>query len=261
MNQKQNRIIDTRENTEIVYLYVHSFQWSIAWEREEAVGHPFAGRLYRAILNKETGTYRLVYQANKQFGSVYVDVLENSDETKGYTSNIKRLSLDNILDLNLSEEDVDSLNNWIDTGNKDLLEVMWGKRKQAFQQPSIQVIPITGDNLPQIMAEFIKGNDPAHAAMLEKIYQLKSIYPTACEVIGVIVDSLLREKPSDSPLEAYWLSFDENHGAGANISSAIQKLSKYVGSDRRTNLMEEDLVGSIKDLMKEVERRILLNLK
>jgi hypothetical protein len=249
---KKTQLIDTKENTEVVYLFVNKFDWLLTMDKESNVGHPKPGKVYRAIYNNQTDSYRITYKIGNTYQAVLIPSLVNSDETNGYLSDIRRITKKNILDFEITESDLDQLNQWIDISNKDLLDQMWNSK------PKVEVINIDSDEmLAKIMGDFIKDTDPDHTRMLEKMYLLREQNAPVSWVIGYLVEYLLDEPIEESPFDINSLSLDKTHGAGVNISAAIQKLSRYCGSNRRTNMSEEDLLGAIRDLLKEVERRLI----
>lgn len=237
---------DTPQNSKILYLFVNKFDWgSNQQSKENSLGHPKSQRLYRAVHNTETDSYRIVHTITRENClAVYIENLQNIDETLGYTSDIKRVTLDSILDFNIPEEDLDSLLLWLDTDDKEL------KGAMGWIKPSAKATPVAGPsqmtNLPEVDEDLLRFIDMGDS--------LSNKDPALFGTVIDLLDYLLR--PSDDAIiDTTWVKFDKKHGAGANISAAIQKLSRYIGTDRKTNMEADDLMGAIKELLTEQIRR------
>lgn len=249
MNQKTT--IDTKQNTEIVYLYVKEFSWIISWDREVNLGHPLAGRVYRAVYNKETLSYRLIFKSGDEFRATFIPLLVNKDHNRAYTSDISILTWTNIIDFNIVEEDLDALTTWMDTADKDLLDKLWNEPKA----PTNALKKISSDEFVSRIADLIQTTDPEFAQLLDNLHALRELNPTMVGPLLAVTYHILNDVPRDSPIDGYWLRIDKKLGTGANLSAAIEKLSRYGSSDRKTNREHKDLMGAIKDLLIEQQRR------
>lgn len=275
-----NKIVDNKQNIQIVYLYVEEFEWTISFDKERANGHPKPKRVYRAAYNKETDSYRLLYEvddANNKFRAIFVPALNNTEEMRGYTSKIKVLSIDTILEFDLSEEDLDNLNKWMDTNNKDFFEVMYGPKKKptqitAFPLPEENILPEA--ELPEGITNTVSVD--SFDALIEKLLtahgdkELKDFWTDAAMIRDInpamftAISQLLFFLTSDeadrfeSAIDPFWVHMDDRLGSGANISAAMAKLVVYTCADRRKNFDEKDLLGAIKYLLMEKQR---INLK
>lgn len=246
---------DSIHNTEMVYLFVNKFSYGknmIA--KEESAGHPKPKKIYRAIRNTDTDTYRIIYKVeNNQVFSTIIEDLQCDDETAGYTSDIKRITLNNILEFDIPEKCLDNLIHWIDTDNDDVKAVV----------PVGPPNKLVSRNLVAGKQAKESGIPEGAIALDEEIVMFFTLASELREsdplLFGTIFD-VLNYLVSQNKIEVFdtgWMGFDKNHGAGVNVSAAIKKLSLYMSDDRRTNLDEKDLTGAIVDLLTEKGRRSL----
>lgn len=244
---------DTIHNTKLIYLYVNKFDYGKnQMGKEQSSGNPKSKKVYRAIYNTDTNSYRIIYDVDsKNVFSVFIEDLQSTDEDLGYTCDIKILSVSNILDFNISEADLDQLLKWLQTDNKDVKDILGdigavkkveGKVTKPAQQPAQ---PPKGTRLPPELVQLINIGSELHKA--DPI------------IFGTIFDLMIylnQDAYADTGvLGTGWLKLDKDHGAGVNVSAAIDKLSRYLGQDRRINLDNDDLMGAIKDLLIEKSRR------
>ena len=253
-------LIDTPQNTKIVYLWINKFAWSNDMDKEQSVGHPKPKHLYRGVYNKDTETYRFVYKMGDIFQGTFLKSLTSDDETAGYTSDIVELSLSNILDSNLSEKDLKMLLEWIDTDNKDLKEKLWAAPKRV----NLDFIDM-GTDIATFFADTIKKSDPEFTDFIAVGSSLREINPSMFEAVHNIISYLIEDEytevEDDSSISPRWISMDVKLGAGANLYGAIQKLARYGSVNTRVSRSKEDLLGAIKDLLVEQQRRNLHNLR
>lgn len=247
---------DSIHNTEIVYLYTHKFEYgNNPISKEENGGHPKPKTIYRAIYNTDTNTYRLIYNISKEgLSFVFIPKLADHDEESGLSVDIKILTKKNILDFSISESNLNELLNWLKTDNKDIKEItgdISAKPPKKAQKKEKETVPAS---IPQN-----KGSiklPPEVVQFLNLGIELEKVDPI---IFGTMFDLLVylnQNVYTDTGIvSTSWLKLDKDHGAGVNVSAAVEKLSKYLGQDRRTNLDDKDLMGAIKDLLTEKSRR------
>ena len=245
---------DNIHNTEIVYLYTHKFEYgNNPISKEENGGHPKPKTVYRAIYNTDTNTYRLIYNISKEgLSFIFIPKLKDHDEESGLSVDIKILTKKNILDFNISEENLDELLSWLKTDNKDIKEITGDigtpkpKQQKVKQGDKPAVVPQNkGVKLPPQVVQFLNLG-----IELEKTDPL--IFGTMFDLLVYLNQNVYTDI---GVVNASWLKLDKDHGAGTNISSAVEKLARYMSQDRRTNLDGKDLLGAIKDLLQEQGRR------
>src|SRR5690606_8843885 len=166
---KKKMLIDTPSNTKIVYLFVNDFQWTVPLNKEASVGHPKSGRVYRAIKNVDTESYRVMYTIDKNFQGVLIDKLDNDDRAAGYLSDIHEITKSNVLDFDILEEDLTEFVRWLETENKDLITAMEPFfDRQRGGSPQI----ITKKILPDVVVEILRPRDPELASVIATINEL-----------------------------------------------------------------------------------------
>lgn len=249
---------DKTHNTKMVYLYVNKFDYcKNQLDKEQASGHPKPKRIYRAIYNTDTDSYRLIHEVTSTNVSiVYVQDLQSKEEELGISCDIKILTAMNILDfLPIPEDNLDELLTWLKTDNKDIKTLLGdigapkpsrAKSKETDAQPQPLPPPGKGIKLSPELVQYINLGQ-----------KLNEIDPIIFGTIFDLLVYLIENTYADTGVVSTgWLRLDKEHGAGVNVSAAVEKLSKYLGQDRRVNLDDNDLMGAIKDLLTEKSRRI-----
>jgi hypothetical protein len=226
---------DNEKNTEFLYLYVEKFKWSNQENAEAFAGHPKPKSVYRAILNKDTNGYRILYSVENGTGNaVIINSLNSDSEDIGFTCKIHTITRNNILDFDISEEDLDKLSIWTEKDNQDLKNIMKGNT-EPFQQIDI---------LDEEASEFF-------ACALDT----RKEDPLLFDAIHEYMHHLLEQQPDISSLDTTWLNMSPKFGTGSNISKAIDHIKTYVSENRRTNLDEKDLFHAITHLLNEINQR------
>lgn len=246
-------IQDSIYNTKIVYLYVHSFEWKDQMNKEASSGHPKAKKLYRAIYNTDSESYRVIYEVKPKESQVYmtfVESLQSKDEEKGYLSNISLITADNILDFPLTDKEIDLLFTWLTTDNKDLKDILGDIGAKEGEKPKKTQPGLTKQGMSkkpsQELIEFIN--------VASKLHDVDPMmFGTVFDVMLWLIDDLYIDAGA---IDTHWLKLHEEHGAGTNVTAAIEKLSRYMGNNRRTGLLNEDLMNAIRDLLTEKGRRL-----
>ncbi len=233
------RLPDTELNTEFTYFFINKFKWSDPTEHERYGGHPKEGRLYRGWKNIETNSYRIAPDKATPF--FLEKLLQSTDET-GYTSNISVLSKDNILDLPLVEEDLDSLIKWMESGNSDLKQLYFGNQMQAPPQ------------IIAIIQNAMKPNDDTFQGFMESAEELQSLDPLAFDIIWGLMDHLLLEMHNaEESIDADWLAKGPN-GSPINCSNALKCINRYAGDNRGINNDPQDLYKAMSHITNELIR-------
>jgi hypothetical protein len=232
---------DTKENTEFKYFFINKFEWVNPMDHGHNAGHPKEKKVYRGWHNKDTNSYRLAPSLNQAF---WLESLVDSTGRTGYKSDIVLVSKENILDLNLSEEDLDNLIIWIETDNKDLKDVVFG----SYHQAPPAIIAMIKSGLPN-------EEDDTFQGFVESSEELKALDPMAFDIVWGFIDHLLlqmHEIPEGS-VDADWLSKGPE-GAAINISESLKCLNRYIGDNRRINRDAEDLYKAMSHITNEIMR-------
>lgn len=245
-------LIDTPTNTKIIYLFVKDFQWTIPINKESNVGHPKPGRVYRGVKNTDTESYRLMYRVGDAIQGTLLPLLDSHDEANGYLSDIREITIDNILDFDILEEDLTEFLRWLETDNKELKEKMKGFFDK--QQPNALPPFLQKKTMPEMVVEILRSRDPELASIVSTVNELRISDPHIFAAVGAFINHLLAHPEAETSIDSRWIRFDKNLGAGANLSAALSKLSVYGSSNRRTSFSEHDLVGAIRDLLLEEYR-------
>ncbi len=233
------RLPDTEQNTEFTYFFINKFKWLESIDNERFAGLPKEGRLYRGWKNLETNSYRIAPSGVNPF---FVEKLLQTTPETGYTCDITAVSKDNILDLPLIEEDLDSLITWIESDNRDLKQMVFSGQNQAPPQ------------IIAIIQNAMKPNPESIHGFLESAQELQELDPMAFDIVWGFMDHLLlaMQEPDES-IDADWLAKGPN-GSPINISNALKCLSKYAGDNRRVNNDPEDLYEAMNHITSELIR-------
>lgn len=231
---------DNKTNTEILYLYVKKFKWLNPINHEGFGGHPKEGRVYRAVKNTDTNSYRLIYG---KIGNIGQGIMFQSleDDSDGYTADMVPITKSNILDFNIEEEDLDLLAVWVETNDEDI--------RQIFEPPLLPPprpsfsTPLPSSSSPEI---------EALTEFTECVLELRDIDVFSFDTVHDLIHKLT-EPPNES-IEVLNIRMNEAFGGGANMVKVFELLARYVGDDRRTNKDPQDLLEAMKFLTYEVNR-------
>lgn len=241
-------LTDTVENTTFQFLYVRHFAWNFPTDNERNVGHPKKGRLYRGIYNTDTKTYRLFYEIGDETTGIYIPKLveTNSDIEIGntYTSDIVVLTRKNILDCDITPEDLDALVGWIQSKNEYLKKITnLEPKKTENPQPTPQ------QNMATMMAQ---RENQEFMELCKTLAKLKTHDPILYDGIDNLIDFFVNNEPTGG-----WIGTSKVLGPGKNVGDAITHLEVYGGDDRRRNLARLDLLIAIRFLVTELMRNII----
>jgi hypothetical protein len=228
------------ENLEFKYLFVKSFKWQDTELQESLQGQPLSGRLYRSIYNIQTQLHKFVLGETT---NLVVEKLQCSSPDFAYLCDVVEVTIDNILDLKITEEDLDQLNTWIESNNEDIR-----RRYNSAKVPNTQLIQLGNEMMEEEAQAVAMSNEimcHLYHIDIERFY-------TVLDLITKISDLTIEE--TNDP--TYELSIHPQFGTGVNLSNVFKNLSQYTGTDRRTNLNVEDLTNSIYSLVKEYEQKI-----
>lgn len=252
--KREPALPDTEDNIKFVYLFVKSFKWHQPADIEATAGHPKAGRVYQAVLNTDTNTYRLVYNDPvNDTAAVYLAklVIDSEEEPQYKTdSEIVEITLGNILDFNILEEDLDKLLGWRKDNNLKLKQQLGLNKKE--KQVSQQINPV------QAVAAVQKQADDQDLQRLgNSVINIRTNNPLLYEAVSDLVFYIEQAERASGKnmIDASWMDFSKTLGAGKNISRAIERLAVYGGEDRRSNLMTADLLEAGRSLLLEGARK------
>lgn len=243
-------LTDNTTNTEFLFVFVKDFKWSNPLEHEQVGGHPMPGRLYRAIKNTDTGTYRLLTKPNTLL--VFSGLEEDIDT--GYRSSFKPITVQTLLDYNITDEDLDKLLDWLRTGNKEIKDLV------GMMSPPAPVKLTTPSSLsPQFKESIMQKSNEEVSDFISCAHLLHELNPNLLDAIHDYLHYAIEQeqKSEEGPLNSTFLTLSKEHGTGANVIQAVQKLSRYVSVNKRISLDENDLFGAITNLFNEQTNRIV----
>lgn len=238
---------DNKTNTEILYLYFEKFKWTSYVDTEQFHGHPKAKSVYRAILNRDTGGYRIIYKVFKGNPmAVFINSLDNENEEEGFVCKACVLEKFNILKYDLSEEEIDKLLEWVTINNKDLTDII-----NNSDTPTKVGDPTNEQPLDQNIVEDVLETTEFISCALE----LKKFNPLLFDSLHEFIHHINDQQPPDTSVDSTWISLSKKFGTGANINEALKHIAVYAGENKRTNLDEYDLFEAVKCLLNEFTQR------
>jgi len=130
----------TDEKKEIKYFFITEFQWKLPFIAEKFGGHPFEGRVYRGEYNDRTKVLRLFIDGMNK--GVDFDTMIAKGPSDPWNGQIDHLTTANAAQFNILEEDLVTLEKWIDTDNADLFQPVY----IPYPPPFLPIIQPRMDN-------------------------------------------------------------------------------------------------------------------
>jgi hypothetical protein len=252
-------MIDLKEH-DFVYLYVKSFKWSDLERSDDIGGHPAPGKVYRAIRNKNNKTYGLLLESPPT--KILLETLESTDDTRGYTSSIVEVTAKNIIDLQPREEDLIQINKWIESDNRDVKESL--TREDVELMPVIALIQGAMEQIDEQKAIAGEG-----AELLLHLHNLNSYhFSIVMELVEELIEANIMEVDGENLTSYPTTNLSKGSaGMGFNVGKVYENLEYYVDGEAtynaheaRDNRFAQYLLDAMVALVKEKERRYLLEL-
>lgn len=232
--------------TPLRYVYVNAFKWKDTVSSEMYAGHPRAGKVYRAVYNTNTNNYRIGLPGTPHFFVFPKLILTEEDEAE-CTCDMVEITKENIVQLNLPEDGLDQMTQWIETDNNDLREV-------TPEEKNIK-------NGLQRLQKAVSDQELEEIRLMSQAQQvIQDIYLVDTSLLNVYLDigRLLYKRSMEEPI-----THDLRRGSdgrGINIFSATNHINDYMRPVKAGGDYKESIEEAIIDLTIELERRKLNNL-
>ena len=233
------QLSDNSENSKVVVLYVKDFKWLDQYTAEHFGGHLKNKRVYRAIYNKDIDSYRVLYTIEGRHNAVNLPSLITKSGAM-YTSNIVLIDKQNIVDFDISEEDLDQIIKWDD--HKDLKKIIDERRVVSQDQQEPEFI--------QELFKMVKQDELKE--YMERSRELFQINPIMHDVLLDVITYLTGH--TDMSIESLNLTMDDNFGPGINIGKTYEALGRYTSENKRVNFNPDDLLDGMEGLLTEYTR-------
>ena len=227
-------ISERKTDIELKYIFINKFDYRDPLESESFNAHPRVGHIYHSAFNVHTKHHRLILPDG---------VLMGFNSLKGDSGSAEfdmvEITLNNILDFNIKEED---------------LEVFLRPDDFGHHQPMIII-----EGLKQLQEAMVRTEDEevgfAHVAS-ESIMDLWRANPVKAEILVTLADYL-----TETDLDSYsdpggYLRLHPTKGMAVNIVQALRALDTYASDDVRISEDESDLLIALEAIVTEYERLI-----
>lgn len=233
-----------------LYLYIREFKWNTTMETEVYMGHPRVGEVYRAALNKATGNYKLFLpiEGNHINTFVFNSLNVSSDQCSG---KIEKISKSNIIQLNLREEQLNSILEWMDKDNIDVKKAIEPNKQN---QDVAKNIARGLMSLREAIEEHGASDNEARRRADQKMANLYMTNTDLFEIVLEIVDELHDADMARLEYPHLMMALSEE-GKGINVQQALIHLSDYMDSPKNGGDCRESILGAIMNLVSELERR------
>jgi hypothetical protein len=232
---------------EYVYLYIKKFTWLDTETASQTDGHPLPNRVYRAI--KTNNIHSIIVEGKSQ---LVLPGLICEEDIKGYNCEIVEISLRNIVDLLPNEEDLKSMEKWMEIKNSDIV-------------PPTEIPSELMDKLQRALAQqaVIQQTVLEDADTLNHLNILNSIqYEAVLELIDYLIELNIGETDESGNFTAVSGLSRGSQGLGYNIGQALQNIELYTNSehtvranDQIDSPFRDYLMEATVALIKESERR------
>jgi hypothetical protein len=219
------RIDDDPKDLVVKYLFVNKWTWTDVLHKEVFQGHPFEGKIYRALYHTKKKSYRVLIDTEN---ALYLETLTTTEPEKGFLCEVDEITKQNL----------DKLLNWTTTENKDLM-------------PNEQNIKDFLQLITEGSQESTLMDDALHVA--DELLNLHTDwFQVWLEIGGILTEQSVLDH--DSPVA---ILAESEEGMSLNIGEALKDLKTYIGDNRKTNFDRTSIHQAIIALVRELHRRDL----
>jgi hypothetical protein len=246
-----DKIEERFTDLEIKFLFTKHFIWHNTLDREIFQGLPAIGRVYRDLYNPKSGNHKLkmpgVIINEHGIALEGLAIKDLNESGHDYDCEFVEITLGNILDLDILEADLDLLNVWMSTGNKDL--------EQLYEEE-----PQPLNKLKKALHNHNQEEAEALAMGTNAIMNLWSANPLKFDIVMGLIEYLTEADFESYEDIANHIRHHPTSGKGVNISQALRALDRYNSDNRRVGEDIADLFIAAEAIITEMERKIGNNL-
>lgn len=245
--------LNLKDGRSIVLLYVKNFQWYNKEDQEVLKGHPYSGRVYRAVKSDDENAYYVKIDGDKLEEDVLgIRIVDKAQTTENWTAEIEELNDENITDFDIDENDYLKIGNWLESSHKDFTDLI---NKINVNSKAIE-LPITKDMTKEQILSMVNGMiNNFSDKVTDSIQELSEIDPMQLEAIDDYLSFVLSEvKKEDQDMISLSreMSLHSKYGKGANLYSAIFHLEQYLRPNNKSS--KQDLLKAMQAICYELIR-------
>lgn len=232
----------------VKYIYVKDFNWAEPFNKMNYEGHFKNKEVYRAIYHPTSNVYSVIFREVRiPFEAIVFDDLKVDNAI--CTCEMVEITKENILELNITEKELDKMIKWMETKNEDINP----PRKENN-------LPIPFQNLFNEMKRQ-ESEDTKLMFEMNKAFDELNLHNTIyCELILALTKQLKDYTLNTIEDAASELELDGDRGLSVNIAKAMRSLQQYALPLRRGGEEEVDLDEALFAIFREKERRVLNNI-
>lgn len=237
----------------VIYLYVKSFRYKDEDHSQAMNDHPLEGRVYRALKTEKPREYKIHIGADnnpERIDGIRLKGLKCNN--KEFQCELIEINNKNILELDISDDDLSMMNKWNKEKNKSLLDLVNGKPSAVDEvEEKNEEFEISEADLNKMLYEMMKPTPSKHTDYVAMHDEEMAV------VLADLIDYIIstygdKYEKSNIPVGPFIVS---QYGKGYNCGNALKYLSRYCteGYEKSDNV--KDIFKAIHYLLFEIKRR------
>lgn len=241
-------IKETLKDVTFKYLFVHDFKWLDPTRSEQYQGHPLPGKIYRAVHNEKTGNYKVFIPPVNILMTDRLNLVETDDQE--CVSSIVEITKANIISLNLQDEELTKLTQWMDMDNKDIKDSLY--KDEPMMQKGLE-------SLQQAIDQQSREEAEAMFVAKEVLTPLLITNSLAFDLLLEIAYAVHQDDMENQNSNTLSLALGPD-GKGANMSQVLMCVNEYLDKPKNGGDDRDSLIALILHAFTELQRRVIQDL-
>jgi hypothetical protein len=249
-----NYKVELADGRSIVLIYVKDFEWYNKQDEHLLKGHPFPGRVYRAIKADQEGAYYVKIDSEQFEPDVLgIKIMGSQETTRNWAATIEEINDENITDFSIEDSDYLKIGTWLKDGHSDFVQLI-----DKINNTPVMEIEVEAEDMEEAKEKvlgMIRGSiDNFNHSVTSKVKELAQTDPMQLEAVDAYLEFVindLKEEDPDMISLSREVALHSKYGKGANLFNAINHLQQYL-NPKSSN--KEHLLKAIQAISYEITR-------